>query len=87
MSYFVAALYGSIFSNETEAAFSNYRLWESMGFVIAFAYSSVLCTSVKLYILSSMLVLGVTGFYIVKFLKWKKKPIKPTESTERECMI
>ena len=33
---FFAALYGVLFENDEEAAFSNYRLWESAGFIIAF---------------------------------------------------
>ena len=32
----INALYGVLFANEEEAAFSNYRLWESLGFIIAF---------------------------------------------------
>ena len=32
----INALYGVLFASEEEAAFSNYRLWESFGFFIAF---------------------------------------------------
>ena len=32
----INALYGVLFSNEEEAAFSNYRLWESFGFFLGF---------------------------------------------------
>merc|ERR1719220_1282134 len=32
----IHALYGCLFANDEEAAFSNYRLWESMGFLFAF---------------------------------------------------
>ncbi|KAJ8402829.1 hypothetical protein AAFF_G00361430 [Aldrovandia affinis] len=48
--------------NKREAAFSNYRMWESTGFVIAFAYSNFLCLSVKLYILIGALVVSM-GLY------------------------
>ena len=34
--HLISALYGVIFKNSEEAAFSNYRLWESMGFLIAY---------------------------------------------------
>ncbi|ELT90289.1 hypothetical protein CAPTEDRAFT_205071 [Capitella teleta] len=40
----LSALCGSIFTNESEAAFSNYRMWESLCFIIAFAYISLICT-------------------------------------------
>ena len=36
----INALYGVLFPNEEEAAFSNYRLWESLGFLLAFVTSS-----------------------------------------------
>ena len=32
----INALYGTLFASNEEAAFSNYRMWESFGFVIAF---------------------------------------------------
>ncbi|KAI0227978.1 hypothetical protein LSAT2_021538 [Lamellibrachia satsuma] len=62
----INALYGTIFSDESEAAFSNYRMWESLGFIIAFAYSNSLCTNVKLYILTTMLVIGMAGYIYVE---------------------
>ena len=65
---FPLALYGSIFADESEAAFSNYRMWESIGFIIAFAYSFELCTSVKLYVITSVLVTGWIGFAIVEYM-------------------
>ena len=36
----INGLYGTLFRRNKEAAFSNYRLWESLGFVIAYAYST-----------------------------------------------
>jgi len=41
-------------------------MWESLGFIIAFAYSNYLCTSVKLYILTSVLVVGMAGYIYVE---------------------
>lgn len=43
-----AALFEVLFEKNKEAAFANYRLWEALGFVIAFGYSTFLCVSVKL---------------------------------------
>ena len=53
------ALYGVIFKNQQEAAFANYRLWESLGFCAAFAYGSAFTAEVKLYICVAFLVLGI----------------------------
>ncbi|KAI9547294.1 Protein unc-93 A [Dissostichus eleginoides] len=61
------ALYGILFSQHKEAAFANYRMWESLGFVIAFAYSTFLCLETKLYILLSVLVLTVFTYPIVEY--------------------
>ncbi|KAI4797980.1 hypothetical protein KUCAC02_024723 [Chaenocephalus aceratus] len=62
------ALWGmadAIWQTQTnEAAFANYRMWESLGFVIAFAYSTSLCLETKLYILLSFLVLTVITYPI-----------------------
>jgi len=65
------ALYGTLFANESEAAFSNYRLWESLGFVAAFAYSFYLCAAVKIYILTVALVIGMIGYVAAEFLHRK----------------
>ena len=67
------ALYGTLFGSESEAAFSNYRLWESLGFVVAFAYSFFLCAAVKLYILTSVLVVGMLGYLTVEYIQWKTR--------------
>ncbi|XP_033932292.1 protein unc-93 homolog A [Pseudochaenichthys georgianus] len=61
------ALYGILFPRHKEAAFANYRMWESLGFVIAFAYSTSLCLETKLYILLSFLVLTVITYPIVEY--------------------
>ncbi|XP_066452233.1 protein unc-93 homolog A-like isoform X1 [Eleutherodactylus coqui] len=67
------AFYGVLFDDHKEAAFANYRLWESVGFVIAFAYSNVLCVSVKLYVVLSMLLLGMILYLVVEFLEYRKQ--------------
>jgi hypothetical protein len=61
------AFYGVIFKSEEEAAFSNYRLWESLGFAIAYAYSNYICTGVKLYLLLIYLSFGVSGYGLIEF--------------------
>ena len=64
--------YGFIFAGNEEAAFSNYRLWESLGFIIAYAYSSYICVDTKLYVLLGILISGMLGYFIVEFLQRKK---------------
>ncbi|XP_063078704.1 protein unc-93 homolog A-like [Engraulis encrasicolus] len=61
------ALYGVLFHSHKEAAFANYRLWESVGYVIAFACSSFLCVDVKLYMLLAVLLLSVSLCCVVEY--------------------
>ncbi|XP_792123.3 protein unc-93 homolog A [Strongylocentrotus purpuratus] len=56
------ALYGILFLDEQEQAYSNYRLWESVGFSVAFAYSNFLCVWIKLTILVCVLGAGMLGY-------------------------
>lgn len=70
---FGSGLYGTLFRRNKEAAFSNYRLWESAGFVIAYAYSTHLCARMKLYVQLAVLCLGFVGYIIVEILQKRKK--------------
>lgn len=75
-----AALYGVLFPRSKEAAFANYRMWESLGFVIAFAYSTFLCLEYKIYILLAVLVLTVITYPIVEYYEYKH-PTEPIEES------
>lgn len=55
----INALYGMLWTKDSEAAFANYRLWESIGFIIAFACQNFLCTNVKIYICLAFLCVGM----------------------------
>ncbi|MBQ5154058.1 hypothetical protein EGM85_12460, partial [Macrococcus caseolyticus] len=68
----INGLYGVLFRRNKEAAFSNYRLWESAGFVIAYAYSTHLCARMKLYVMMVMLLIGVAGYIVVEILHKRK---------------
>ncbi|CAF0795983.1 unnamed protein product [Brachionus calyciflorus] len=68
----ISAFYGVIFKSNEEAAFSNLKLWQSVGSAISFAYSNFIGTNVKLYLLIAYLTLGMTGYAIVEF-RLKKK--------------
>lgn len=65
----INALYGVIFPGKSEAAFSNYRLWESVGFIIAYACSTILCIHSKVIILLVFLVLGISGYYVIEVIE------------------
>lgn len=67
----INALYGVIFPGESEAAFSNYRLWESMGFIIAYACSTVICIEAKITILLVFISLGAVGYYVIEAIEWR----------------
>ncbi|XP_003698455.1 UNC93-like protein [Apis florea] len=69
----VNGLYGTLFRRNKEAAFSNYRLWESAGFVIAYAYSTHLCARMKLYVMLTVLLVGTCGYIVVELLHRRKQ--------------
>ncbi|KAK5852645.1 hypothetical protein PBY51_006496 [Eleginops maclovinus] len=75
------SLYGILFPRHKEAAFANYRMWESLGFVIAFAYSTFLCLEYKLYILLAVLVATVITYPIVEYHE-HKHPQPPVDEAE-----
>ncbi|KAG7460982.1 hypothetical protein MATL_G00204680 [Megalops atlanticus] len=78
VALFGLALYGVLFPNHKEAAFANYRMWESVGFVIAFAYSNFICLDTKLYILIAVLILSMVLYVWVEFEEHKN----PTPGVE-----
>ncbi|XP_058658519.1 protein unc-93 homolog A isoform X2 [Ammospiza nelsoni] len=77
------ALYGILFEKNKEAAFANYRLWESVGFVIAFAYSTKLQVYIKASIVLSVLVLSMLTYGAVEYLEAKSSPGTPA-ATKKE---
>lgn len=68
-----SALSGILFPGKEEAAYSNFRLWESTGSVITYAYSPYLCTNVKIYLLIGLLVIGTCGYSTVEIMERKVK--------------
>ncbi|XP_074165408.1 protein unc-93 homolog A isoform X1 [Sminthopsis crassicaudata] len=80
------AIYGVLFVKNKEAAFANYRLWESLGFVIAFGYSTFLCVDVKLYIVLAVLILSMVTYGIVEYLERGKpsETIAEKKQSQRE---
>lgn len=68
----VNSLYGVLFKSNQEAAFSNFRLWESVGFAVSYAYSNSLCIKSKLHLLIFYLTFGVIGYVIIEILENNK---------------
>ncbi|XP_019878966.1 UNC93-like protein isoform X2 [Aethina tumida] len=79
----VNGLYGTLFRRNKEAAFSNYRLWESVGFVIAYAYSTHLCARMKLYVMLSILLTGCFMYAIVEIHHMRK--VRRQKSKEKKA--
>ena len=70
--YLCAAFYGYIFPRHEEAAFSNHRLWESIGFIIAYAYGTFICVNAKLYVLLGVLISGIIGYLVIEYQESRK---------------
>lgn len=62
-----------MFKGNKEAAFSNYRLFEAMGFGISLGTSTLFCLRTKAAILLTVLVLGGIGYSICEYLHIKKE--------------
>ena len=48
-------------------------LWWCAGLAIGFGYSNALCTDVKLYIVFSMLWVGISGYFAAEFVDRKER--------------
>ncbi|KAK3600237.1 hypothetical protein CHS0354_030268 [Potamilus streckersoni] len=62
----INALTGFLFTKNTVAAFTNYRLFESIGFITAFGYDSYLITRVKLYLCLVFLCVGMFFYGVIE---------------------
>ncbi|CAL4147767.1 unnamed protein product, partial [Meganyctiphanes norvegica] len=72
----VNTMYGNIFPKEAEAAFSNYRLWQALGYVTTYVCSGFLCINVKIYVIMAFLILGMIGYYIIEIMERRGGPKK-----------
>ena len=71
----INALYGILFANNEEAAFSNYRLWESIGFIFGYATNAVgVYVFTKIITTIVFLGLGMLGYLILELLEKRKNP-------------
>ncbi|XP_053380264.1 protein unc-93 homolog A-like [Mercenaria mercenaria] len=75
------ALYGDLFTQKPETAFASHRLCESAGFILAFGYSSYICTDIKIYVCLSFVTVGTLLYCVVEAMQRKqaKHKINTTE--------
>jgi len=66
------SLYGVLFLTNQEAAFANYRLWESLGFVISFAYQGFVCVEPKIWVTLGVLIVSMITYAIVEIVERKR---------------
>ncbi|UJR33101.1 hypothetical protein I4U23_020558 [Adineta vaga] len=66
----INAFYGVLFVENSEAAFSNYRLWESIGFVLFYIITPYIRIRIALIILLIFLSLGMFGYGLTEY-RWK----------------
>ncbi|KAL1437395.1 hypothetical protein MTO96_001455 [Rhipicephalus appendiculatus] len=72
----VNAFYAIVFPDDEEAAFANYRLWESLGFIIAFVIQKLLPIHHKVAVLATFLVSGMLGYLAIEIhLAVKKRKV------------
>lgn len=70
----INALYGALFASQEEAAFSNYRMWESLGFVVAFITSSLgVCVFPMIIGTIVFLGFGMLGYAAVEYMEHNDK--------------
>lgn len=55
------AYYGILFRGREEAAFSNFRLFESCGSVIMYSLSPILCAATKIEAIFCLMIVGMVG--------------------------
>nr|CAI5846247.1 unnamed protein product [Callosobruchus analis] len=65
----INSLSGTMFPGKEEAAYSNFRLWESTGSVLTYAISPYLCTESIVYWLLVLLLVGSTGYAAVEWME------------------
>lgn len=81
------AYYGILFPGREEAAFSNFRLWESVGYIIAYIVSPFLRTSQKVYLLLVCLVIGMICYLVVEYQQGKIKKKNENHTKKDLCTI
>jgi len=63
----INALYGILFPDTSEAAFSNYRLWEATGFSLFYLITPHIRVRLSLIILLVFLSAGIVGYALAEY--------------------
>ncbi len=79
---FFPALYGVLFESEEEAAFSNYRLWESLGFIFAYILQTQVCIYSKLWVILFVLLSGMLGYLVIEAREFKMKKARSSQEEQ-----
>ncbi|XP_033118914.1 protein unc-93 homolog A-like [Anneissia japonica] len=71
----ICSIVGVLFPDCQEAAFANFRMWQAVGFSIAFASSipNSVCVYHKLYGIGGWLVLSMIAYYLVEIIVRNEK--------------
>lgn len=77
-----SALYGVFFTDNNEAAFSNFRLWESAGFALFYILIPRIRTRTTLIILLVFLSIGIVGYALAEY-RWFNDQKKEKKTDHR----
>ena len=73
MLSFLSAICGIYFPEDKEGAFSQFKLWQAVGWITSYSYGKHLRTYAKIYIFISFSVLGILGYLMTELLNRKQK--------------
>ncbi|XP_053393283.1 protein unc-93 homolog A-like isoform X2 [Mercenaria mercenaria] len=82
LPWFILTLYGYLFTQKPETAFASHRLCESAGFIIAFGYSSYICTYIKIYVCLIFVTVGTLLYCVVEAMQRKQTNKHKVNTTE-----
>ncbi|CAF1390805.1 unnamed protein product [Didymodactylos carnosus] len=71
------AIYGTLFTKDDEAAFSNRALWEDTGYFIFFLYASTIVVRTSLILLLVYLTVSMICYGILELLEYNKRKVQP----------
>ena len=79
----ITVVYSVFFPDTNEAAFSNFSLWESVGFLVFYLMTPYIRVRIALIILLIFLSLGVFGYIVIEY-RWRPK--QKTNNTRRQSI-
>ena len=75
----INAIYGAIFTSNQDAAFSNYRLFESIGFIIPYVWESLICVEIMIFC-----TMGMIAISFVTYIWYEKLQFEVDSKAEKE---